>query len=68
MGRKGNLAIGVETPGATVGGMKGMKAGINMSFSKLRRAELGEKETKEQLKVNFIFRNVVFPMKFKTLY
>lgn len=67
MGQKGNLGIGVETPGATAGGMEGMKAGINLGFSKLHRAELGEKETKEQLTVNFVSRNIVFPMKFKTL-
>ena len=43
-----------------------MKAGISLTFSKLCRVELREKETEKQLNMNIISRNIVFPMKFKT--
>lgn len=38
-----------------------MAAGISLSFSKLCRVELREKETKKQLNMNSISRNIVFP-------
>lgn len=45
-----------------------MKTGISFSFSKLHRVELREKETKKQLNMNIISRNIAFPVKFKTIF